>query len=246
MELPNRYALQGDFAERLGALTTRQRQRLRELMGDPPNPSNVPESFWIEVEREAQAEMLAALYLIFLEAGAFHGGNRLALDSDATAFALYRSATTAGSYAKTARSQFGTLAGKMLRPGQFASGPNAAPSLDDFATREITLEVDLDDALAKIFGASKAESMAVDGTTAAQTAGGEAAIESTWGRSPDDLWINQPHLSESGPCEICEPLNGVPRSQWPEEYFDGPGDWVHPRCVCIIEYANMPGSFSAA
>jgi hypothetical protein len=93
--------------------------------------------------------------------------------------------------------------------------------------------------LAKTLGPDRAASYAINETTAAQSAGGDAGVQATIGISLDDLWINRPDKSSSGPCPVCKPLHLVPRRDWPVDYFDGPGPWVHVNCVCVVQYANM-------
>lgn len=252
IELPNRAALESDFAERLGSMTTRQRQRLRELMGNPPDPSNVPESFWVEVQREAEAQTLAALYLLFLESAAFHGGDRLSLDAQALDWARSRGAAVGQSYARTAREQFGQLARKLLVPERPAPPP--IPGLPPVTPAETFTQQQLDDELAKIFGPSKAERIAVTETTAAQTAGGDAGVESTVGTSALDTWSVHPELTRTGPCPNCAALDGVTRDRWgltplPGEGHDGDptlGPPLGPGCVLGGQTAVALGRTVAA
>lgn len=49
-------------------------------------------------------------------------------------------------------------------------------------------------------------------------------------------WVNGE--SQTGPCDVCAALDGLPIWDWPEEHRSGPPS-PHPRCVCSIEYIDM-------
>lgn len=232
MELPDRYALEAQFAAKLARLTTRQRVRLRALMGSPPNPKNVPPAFWDEVRREMEDEAAVALYLLFLSSATFHAeaaeGKKEpglvagSFDNAAQSWGRNRAATLATSYAATARDVFAETM--------------AALKQQQEAGQRVTRQ-QFEDELTKIFGPAKAEQIARTETTAAQSAGGEAGVESTVGVSAADVWLNHPELSRSGPCPTCKPLHNTTRVQWARQFPAGPP--CHLNCVCSIKYSNV-------
>lgn len=91
---------------------------------------------------------------------------------------------------------------------------------------------ELDDLLEQTFGPHRIETNAIDETTRAQHAGGEAGIEATVGISTDDVWRTE---RDERVCPICKPMDGQLRRNWPWRFSDGPP--CHPRCRCSIDYA---------
>lgn len=224
MQLPDRQQLEAEFARKLARLNARQRKRLRELMGSPPDPRNVPPSFWDEVRRDTERELAALLFLIYASSARLHSiaGTRISgiaapegldaqLENQASSWAQARAAASAEKMAATARDAFN----RKTQSGE--------PLTQD----------DIQDVL----GDAKAERSAKTETTVAQSAGGDAGIEATVGISLDDLWINRPSLSRSGPCEICKPLHMTRREQWETRFPGGPP--AHENCVCEVRYANL-------
>lgn len=88
------------------------------------------------------------------------------------------------------------------------------------------------------FGPARAEKVVVTSTTEGVTAGGEMTAQTLGFRSIEDVWINRPYLSKTGPCPTCSPLHNKPRSVWGRQYPQGPP--IHALCVCTIEYAALP------
>lgn len=72
-ELPNREQLESNFAKRFGKLARRQQREIKRLFGDPPDFQNIPEQFWLKMQRETDAELYAILLLIFDESAIYHG-----------------------------------------------------------------------------------------------------------------------------------------------------------------------------
>lgn len=104
---------------------------------------------------------------------------------------------------------------------------------------KIPAQKEIDELLADTFGPKRVASNAIDETTRARHAGGEAAIEETVGISQDDEWENNPQDSVSGPCKICKPLDGMKRKDWPWRYQEGPPS-PHRGCVCTVRYKQVP------
>ena len=214
-ELTNRDKIESDFAKRFGVLAGRHRRELDELLGEPPDAANVPQSFWEKVQRETEEEMVAILLFLFIAASSQHGMK----DSQAaaTGFALGRGAQVARSYTATSVDR---TANNFDRE-EIARRDGPLPK----AEREARLD--------KIFGQARVEELAVDNTTAANTAGGEAATAATVGLSPDDTWFTQ---GDQRVCPVCGPLHRKKREDWQRFFPSGPPS--HPNCRCWIEYAR--------
>lgn len=218
MELEGRNQLESKFAARFARLNSRLRHRLEDYLGHPPNAANVPESFWREVQDEANRELAIVLLLLWAQSAAQHG---LAADlarDQALRYAQDRARQFAADYAKHTRDMLGKAAERWT--------PDAA-----------RLEVQRD--LTTILGPGRAERVATTETTKAQTAGGEAGIGQTVGLDENDLWMT---LDDSRVCPICAPLHQQPRSVWQAQFPSGPGDDVHPLCRCWISYARAPAT----
>jgi hypothetical protein len=236
MQLPNRMELEASFARRMGQLSSRQRSRLRDLLGNPPDPANVPSSFWREVEEETQREVLTILYLLFLSSSNYHASGdvtgdgltvslRNSIEASARNYSDGRAAELARGYAETSVSRFETLRDELNRAAAMAE-----------PGEPIITRVDLETRLERVFGPSRAEAIAVTETTKAQTAGGETGVAFTDGLSDGDLWMTR---QDGKVCPICEPLHGQPRQVWMRVFPSGPGDDAHVNCRCFLQYASL-------
>lgn len=76
MELANRDRIEARFARRMSALSSKHRRELEQLLGDPPDPRNVPDDYWYRVEKETESLLGTMLLLIFVASSAQHGGGR--------------------------------------------------------------------------------------------------------------------------------------------------------------------------
>src|SRR5690606_21385143 len=82
-DIENRSQLERKAERAMTGLSRSQRDRLAELLGDPPDPANVPESFWRDVEEERQQRIAEFALLIWLLSAKQHG----ATDKEAAAAA---------------------------------------------------------------------------------------------------------------------------------------------------------------
>lgn len=232
MELPNRSTLEGELSGRLSSLTRKDQQELRRLIGYPPDFSKVPDSFFEKAREEMEATLVAALFLIFIQAADFHSPDWFdaagELGPAGEEWSRRRAGDAGDRYARRGRDGFD----RMRRRWE--------PVDPDQITKD-----DLAEELENVFGASTAERIAATELTAAQTAGGDAAVEATTGLSDDDVWTNHPELTRSGPCENCEALNGVRRAEWgtialpSEPQFDpADGPPLHDGCACTVEHES--------
>lgn len=236
MELPNRAQHEADFARRLSRLSSRHRQELVRLLGNPPDPARVPDSFWAKVQREQEEELLLMLLLIFMASGEFHGLDAADARTLGGEWASGRAGSVSADYVVTSRDRLTTIAGEWKGRQETVARdrgfPQGAPSVPLPA---VEIEGDVLD----VFGPERDSKIATTETTQAQTAGSETATAENGTQSPDDQWTTHPEQTKSGPCPVCAPLNGTPRSYW-ERFFPG-GPPVHPHCACTIQYMALVG-----
>ncbi len=218
-------------------------------MGDPLDPANVPPEFWAKVEEEMMEENLTLLFLLFLASANFHAfgtystrgqeaGIVQTLDQQAQDYSRQRAGNVARSYTQTSVDRFDTFtqdAGEILKRDQPPGALRRFPDLDPAEKARIERGLD------KVFGPSRAASIAVSETTAAQSAGGDAGARETFGISLDDKWITE---ADKRVCPICAPLHQTRREFWGKKYIDGPP--AHVNCRCVVKYANEANRRSAA
>lgn len=263
MEIPNREQLETQLARRLERLNAKQRREVFIILGNPPQWENLDQIDWAKFERQVEAETMVAFYLIFMASANHHvevagadpeaTRNRL-LDARGAAYSRGRAQQFSKAYADGAKAAVDRAAAK-LRAAQARMLPPEPPPRSllgrgiDLLRRtpkpQPSFEIDQDELeqeINKALGPNRAAQAATNETTAAQSAGGEAGIDATVGISQDDLWINRPELSKTGPCPTCKPLHRTPRSYWSRIYPSGPGREVHDGCVCTILYKNT-GAF---
>lgn len=222
MELPNRQALDVEATALLTQLSERHREELRRLLGNPPLWENVPETFWRKVRRDVNDQLSALLLLIFAESARYHGLDDDTAEAAGRQWAAGQAALVSRGYLETTQDRIrrstADWLGRMLVEGE---------QID---------QSEIDAQLESLLGPSRAEGLAVDAVTTAQTAGGEDAIRAMGGVSDDDLWITE---RDGRVCDICSPLHGQPRDSWEASHPSGPP--AHPRCRCYVEYAVLVG-----
>lgn len=217
-EIENRMELEARVAREMGRLSGSHRRELEELLGNPPDASRVPPSFWDKVQRETENTMLLLLLLIAAESAMHHG-----LTDQPTAQASVR--PWAEEQAATISRQWTDNSKDLLTTGQ----REWEDRLQKYG--EIP-RGDVRDRTLKIFGPSRVEGLAVNETTRANHAGGEAAVGQLGGISNDDTWFT---AQDGKVCEICGPLHDTPREEWARFFPAGPP--AHPRCRCFVVYA---------
>ena len=221
-ELRDRDKIEAQFARRLARLGGRHRNELMELMGNPPDPSRVPDSFWERVRREEEAELLAMLLLIFIASATQHGADRQKAEAQAQVWAFAKASNQSAQRASNRRQSFAKL----------------AREIEDRSRGDVPLKpVDVRQRVSVVVGASPAEAerVAVSNTTDAGASGGEFGVKDQGLESPKDKWRTE---RDARVCPICQPLNGTTRSNWEAKFPEGPP--AHERCRCEIVYANQP------
>lgn len=243
MEIPNRQEIESAFARKMSRLNSRHRRELEAYLGHPPRLSNVPNEFWEKVRRENEEELEAAYLLLFHTSADWHF-------QLAEGESLTRRAATGGIGGGADLESIMQSASDYARQQAELTSRRIVDTTRDRLTKAsidwTRLELDADEVLRrtkvasdtiKAMGPEGAARVATTETTAAQTAGGEAAIMRTAGLSDDDIWRIHPELSDTGTCPTCRPYDGRPRRIWSIEFPKGPP--IHANCNCEIIYANV-------
>lgn len=222
-----------DLQERLEKLNKRHANEFRILLGTPPNPKNVPQSFWEKVRKDNENELAAMLLLILL---ASYDGHRIWGDLEAP-----EDTTRRDRFAERWVNKAVTAFGK-----EFASRSldilNLAGSNWDVKIRrgEDVPRESIDDLIRKIFGPERMQAIAHTEMQIAMVEGGDAGIIHSnrlvtryWGHTG---YRPKGHCGAAlKPCPTCTPLEGLPESQWGGKR---PGS-IHPRCDCFIVYVDQ-------
>jgi hypothetical protein len=235
MELHDRPYLESKFAARLAKILTRHSRELTRLLGNPPDPANVPAEFWERMRREKEDEDALMLYVVLLISARQHLDLVFAHDrvysklaSDERLQATLRHLEP--DFEALARQRAAQNAAKFeARSKEILS--NAAER-GDLETRDGIRETK-----SKIFGVSRAEREVVTGITGGRAIGGEKAMAMTVGLSPGDLWMTVYGSGEIDKrvCPTCEALNNSPRQYWSRFFAFGPP--AHESCRCEIVFA---------
>jgi hypothetical protein len=204
--MDTRDAHEANVTQVMAGLNAGFREELLHLMGFPPRVENVPEAFWERVQERTEDELTAVLIVIFL-AATMQGGFAPMVPYDAAeGWASDHAAEVAEGYADHSQEEFAELAEEW--------GPR--PSLSEVRA-----------GIGEIFSAERAEMVGITETGRAITAGGEELF----GANDDDVWVVQPDC-----CDVCDELDGEPRSVWSLKFPQGPP--AHPNCRCDIDWAN--------
>lgn len=253
MDLVGRTRHEERFAERFARLSARHKRELKQLLGTPPDPRNIPAEFWERVKQETEEEAAALLLLILMagssqytarlepavaQSGRDIGQSTLQIEQQLRRWADVRATEFAQQYTERSVQIIDRLGlpGEVTGPAeQPAAQPGSLPVIQPATqppTPQPTAQPDPDEIIDQAFGPSRVENIAVTETTGAASAAGEIAVDATVGRSEEDRWYT---AEDQRVCPICAPLNGRTRSNWSRFFPDGPP--AHPRCRCWIEYA---------
>lgn len=255
----NRDEHEARLARIVARLTASQRQRLVEAMGNPPNVANVPDSLWVELEREQQQATSGYLAGLFL------------LSSAGIAAWLIRNHryATPPDFVRDEAEKWGEVAASQLASGTIDNTrARLIKAVDEYRQKSEPIDVDFtvttqpvgllpaptartevdprpaqkefDDRLESIFGPDRAERIAKTETTRAQTAGREPvkrSFETDTGNRMLGIWRHRaPKEKGTHPCPLCAPLVGTSETEWgrinPEAAIGPP---LHVNCDCVIE-----------
>lgn len=249
-ELANRDEIEQRFARRVKDLTAKQRAELLRLLGTPPDPRNVPDSFWQQVERQIEEELLLVLLLIFATSAVQHGIDLAKAREGGKDWSAKRAKEVAKGFTDHTRERLQKAgerweqqrekAREKARAEADAGGADGADTTGDatggatggdIATavpspEEIAADIE------SMFSPERAEGLAVSETTTGASAGSEFAATTAGTAADDDTWFT---AHDQRVCPVCAPLHGTRRSNWTRFFPSGPP--AHPWCRCWIEYA---------
>jgi hypothetical protein len=218
-ELIDRMAVEQAFTTRLGLWTERHKQQLVDLLGDPPDWSKVTDEFWNRVEEEMKTELAIILLLIFSASARQHGSAQ-ASGSD---WSVARSTGIASSFIANSKSRLDAI-----KQGAIEVKSNSQGSSSLLDPKRIADDV---------FSTSRFRTIVATETTAAQSAGSEAAARNRGDISLQDTWFTE---RDGRVCSICGPLHASVRGVWDQAFPSGPP--AHPNCRCWIKYAGVPAA----
>ena len=213
MELPDRLRRETDWQERAFRLAGRHREELAAALGTPPDLDRVPQSLWRKIEDD-----WAALLLLMLLRTAIDNSTRHGHDPDRGG-TIGRITQWASDLSRRRAVDFAANTGKAIE-GKIKG---------DWNRDATNARGELGEMLE-----TRARGLIVTEFTTASVYGGEFATGIEGVRHPDDTWKTHPERSATGPCPVCAPLNGQPRTVWERDFPSGPPS--HPRCVCTIAY----------
>lgn len=214
-ELPNATVLEARFERLIARVGRKYRKELIKLLGTPPDPQNVPQSFWDKVEKETQQTTLSILLLLFMDSATLHETPPDEAELVGMEWAERRSKSLAGGFVEHSRDIVNRL-------GQDAT------------------VADVRDRADQVFGRERAKRIAVTETTEAQEAGGSEGAK----RSVVNLLKIWSHSgtrparhsnAAKQPCPLCSPLEG--HSEGETMQMDGGAKIPrHPHCDCYWTY----------
>jgi hypothetical protein len=226
-ELNDRMGTERGFAKRLSRLTSRQRRELRDLLGDPPDVRRVSAADWQRWEDERRKELTLILLAIFLATlrqhvdemvpGAMDDSTTLAVNREALVKAGALAADSAASTISTAR-DIVTASAEVIATGTKA---------------------DIDAVLVSALGPERDAITAATATTAAQSAGTNAArlpLEMA-GYNLVTRWYTE---RDGNVCPLCSALDGKSTDLWGPVLEQALGPGGTRAIASIVEYGGPP------
>ena len=259
-ELTNRMEREAEFAKGLARVSSRHRKELIRLMGEPPDPSKVPESFWRMVEDEQKAQLAVFLLLLMQDSSEQHLGLLLPGDLNAVAseslpdraavWANARASRVATDYVTNSRAQLERLQRRWYGADLHVGGiriDRKPPPVEQVQSGAL-----------EIFGPVRDARIATSETTIAATAGTNDAI----GQATDIgfvvtvTWYCELDGRE---CPFCGALHRQRMKDWesvliaadaPERVIDevraNGGPTAHAGCRCWLEVRSTPREVTEA
>lgn len=230
-ELIGRPKREEEFLSRMSTMTRQQKKRLLEIAGDPPDWSKVPDSFWKKIEQETQQQLIINLFLLSALSMRQHGAKGMA-DVFGRSYAIKRAAETAAIFVKNSRKILERAVLNANRPTIIPETSGLAKLPEIQKPEPIPGASEAEKVAEEIFGKQRLETLVATETTAAQSAGSEAAA-AVIGTSENDIWNTE---IDGRQCPTCGKLHETGRSVWMEQFPKGPP--AHPNCRCWIIYSN--------
>jgi hypothetical protein len=217
-DIPNRAALERELAREIGKVQAAQVGKLLELMGDPPNMANVPQSFWDEAGEALRQTLSRFLTRTYLQrASQIMQQTTIGVD---WALINERAASWSSRYSFDLVGGINDTSRELLQS-----------SIDRYFRDSLTRE-ELEAGIRGAFGDVRAEMIAVTEITRAASAGEHELADQIMQDNPSlemvAIWqTNEDELV----CEICGPNNDKRRG---EGWQDDPP--AHPRCRCWLNH----------
>lgn len=206
MDVPNRSALERQLARALGKQFASQRKELLSLLGDPPNVRMVPDTFWEQAGAEFTQlvePFLADVFTTQVAAFADEMGTTWDLANEAAA-------QWASRYTFDLVNGVNANSQAMLQD-----------AVDRYFRDGLTLG-DLTDSIGNIFGAGRAELIAITEITRAVDESDHENVEVLKGMGFvfEEIWETN---NDDLVCDICGPLDGTVTDERAP---------AHPGCRC--------------
>jgi len=225
-ELAGRMDWEGIVGKEAAKLLRAQMGQILEVLGDPPDISNVPMTFWDDVGLEAQAAMSRHFRDIYVASAE----QVLAAQPIGVDWGLInqRAITWADSYSFD-----------LVQGINQTSRDTVARAVSAFFEEGQTIG-DLRAALSHTFGPVRAEMIGTTEVTRSAVQGERAFIAELekMGIAFKKFWVTS---QDERVCPICSPLHERPSEEWISEFPTGPP--AHPRCRCseAHEFASAGG-----
>ncbi|TWT58907.1 hypothetical protein KOR42_22940 [Thalassoglobus neptunius] len=234
MDVSRRTEIEDRFLKDMRKLNTRQREELILLLGNPPDPRNVPSSFWRRVEEEHRNMLVLMLLMLSTESGMKFGLGEIPARAKATGWANLQASKVARKYTENSQARLMTGLDKIYRNRLEKFGDGFTPS---GRNRVAPTQKDVRELVTDIFGETRRfDTISTEGTRAI-THGTETAAVQVGFAHEKDRWKIRPWRTSTGTCKRCKRLDGKLRSQWgviDPDAVNGPP--IHPHCACIIVY----------
>ena len=211
---------------------------------------NIPDSIWTEIQNNIEEETAAAILLLLIAAddlttGQIAAGGIPRRNISQQQVAMY-SILSAQQASAMAAGTTDTLRNRLTRKvqDQALTGRGALGNVTPTG---------IEDALDEVFTDSRRETMAIDTTTQAVSAGTRGAAERAGGdggnagiapgMSPTIqlIWRTE---RDNLVCPRCSPLEGTTEDVWGLVFPEGPGPDCHPNCRCELEVRVVPLTIS--
>lgn len=235
-DLAERTAREQRLERLLTQIGDKYRPIVTSYLGYPPDVARIPESLWLDMERDYKQELsedLAAIYLLSLghmePIGKFEVPATVATSMAAT-WADQRAGEAASLVVGHTRERLGEIfrptPSGLLLPGGLgtAAGGDGASLLDN------TLDV--------LMGRQRASMIATTETTGTISAG-EGGYRQALADYTDRLLLARWYTQEDERvCPVCGALDGLTQNEWPVEILmlGQLGPPAHPNCRCYLIY----------
>ena len=237
--LKDRDEIAAPLRKKIEALNKRQAAEFRRLLGSPPDPGNVPQSFWNGVQKENEEALLALLLLLFLTSYDAHRtwGKMEKPKDDAPRDKIAEQWTKARAA--------DVAAGINKRSIEMLD--NAGRGWSAKTKQGVDVPKDeIDQIVDSIFGEGRVDTIVRTEGQQAVVEGGDAGV--THGSKESGIKVTRywghvgrrpPNHSNAliNPCPVCSPREGLPQSRWRGLW---PGQ-CHPGCDCFVVYVDQEG-----